>query len=132
MSGWSRFWGSLFAPIVPHFKLPDVAVTSYLIGRNAPEALLNAAREAVFSVRPRVLTARIRAILACNVRNELAQVKVPILYLRATEDKLVPARCMEEILNIRPDTKVVSVTGPHLLIQREPQEIAELVANYLR
>jgi pimeloyl-ACP methyl ester carboxylesterase len=132
LRGRSRFFAWLFAPIISHFKLPDVVVRSFLIGRDAPEALTNDVQGAVSSVRPRVFTARIRAILACDVRKELALVRVPILYLHATEDKLVPARCMEEILNIRPDAKVISVKGPHLLIQRQPKQTAELVANYLR
>ncbi len=131
LRGWLRPFISLFAPIVLRFKLPAVAVRSFLIGGNAPETLSVAVRDAVSSVRARVLAARLRAILACDVRKELAQVRVPILYLRATEDKL-PAQCAEEILGVKPDTKVVSIAGPHLLIQREPQQAADAVANFLR
>jgi pimeloyl-ACP methyl ester carboxylesterase len=130
-----RWWHpfvSLFAPFVLRFRLPAAAVRSFLIGRNAPETLLCAVRGAVSSVLPRVLTARIRSILACDVRKELAWVKVPILYLRATEDKLVPAWCAEEIFDIKPDTEVISIAGPHLLIQREPQQAAAAIANFLR
>jgi pimeloyl-[acyl-carrier protein] methyl ester esterase len=132
LNGWSRFLVSLFAPIVSHFKLPAIAVRSLLIGRDAPETLLSAVQGAVSSVPPRVLAARIRAILVCDVRNELAQVRVPILYLRATEDKLVRVQSMEEILRIKPDMKVISIAGPHLLIQREPRRTAEVVVDYFR
>ncbi len=132
LTGWPRFFVSLFAPIVSHFKLPSVTVRSFLIGRDAPETLLNAVQGAVSSVRPRVLTARLRAILACDVRKELPQVSVPILYLRAAEDKLVRAQSMEEILRIRPEMKVICIAGPHLLIQREPRGTAVAVVDYLR
>lgn len=130
--GWWRPFISLLVPIVLRLKLPALAVGSFLIGQNAPESLLSAVRGAVTSVQPRVLVARIRAILACDVRKELARVRVPILYLRATEDKLVPAQCAEEILNIKPDTEVISIAGPHLLIQRDPRRTAEAVAAFLR
>ncbi|MGD0480299.1 MAG: alpha/beta hydrolase [Terracidiphilus sp.] len=130
--GWLHPFISLLAPIVLRFKLPAFAVRSFLIGRNAPEMLLGAVREPVSSVRPRVLAARVRAMLACDVRKELAQVRVPILYLRATEDKLIPARCMEEILSIKPDATSISMKGPHLLIQREPQQTACAIASFLR
>lgn len=132
LRGWLRPFISLLAPIAFRFKPPDVAIRSLLIGGNAPETLLGAVQGAVSSVRPRVLAARIRAVLACDVRKELAQVRVPILYLRATEDKLISARCMEEIVRIRPHSKVISMTGPHLLIQREPLQAAGAIANFLR
>jgi pimeloyl-ACP methyl ester carboxylesterase len=132
LRGWSLPFISRLAPIVLRFKLPAVAARSFLIGRNAPETLLNTVREVISSVRPAVLAARIQAIFACDVRKELAQIRVPTLYLRATEDKLVPAACMEEILRIKPDTTVIAVTGPHLLIQREPRKIAEAIAIFLR
>lgn len=130
--GWIRPIASLLAPIASRFKLPAVAVKSFLIGRNAPETLLNAVQEVVSSVQPRVLAARIRAILACEVRKELGQVRVPILYLRATEDKLVSAQRVEGIVSIKPDAEVISIAGPHLLIQREPRKTAEAVAAFLR
>jgi pimeloyl-[acyl-carrier protein] methyl ester esterase len=132
LSGFSRFFVSLFAPVASHFKLPAFAARSILIGRNAPESLLSAVQGVVASVRPKVLAARVRGTLACDVRKELTQVGVPILYLRATEDKLVREQSMEEILRIKPDAKVISIAGPHLLIQREPRLTAEAVVGYLR
>jgi pimeloyl-ACP methyl ester carboxylesterase len=132
LRSWLRPFISLLAPIILRFKLPAVAVRFFLIGRNAPETLLGAVRGAISCVRPWVFAARIRAILACDVRRELAEVRVPIFYLRATEDRLVPASCVEEILNIKPDTEVISIAGPHLLIQREPQQAAGAIANFLR
>jgi pimeloyl-[acyl-carrier protein] methyl ester esterase len=129
---WLRPFISLLAPIVFRFKLAPLAIRSLLIGRSAPESLLGEVRDAVSSVRPQVLAARMRAIIACDVRKELAQVKVPILYLRATEDNLVPARCAAEILHIKRDAEVISIAGPHLLIQREPRRAAEAVLTFLR
>jgi pimeloyl-ACP methyl ester carboxylesterase len=132
LRGWLRPFISLLAPVVLHFGLPALAARPILIGRNAPGTLLDAIREVISSVRPQVLAARIREILVCDVRKELGQVRAPILYLRATEDKLVPARCGDEITGIKPDTEVISIAGPHLLIQREPQQAAGAIANFLR
>jgi pimeloyl-ACP methyl ester carboxylesterase len=129
---WLRPFISLLPSIVFRFKLPSSAMRSFLTGRNAPESLLREVRDAVSSVRPQVLAARMQAILACDVRKDLARVKVPILYLRGTEDNLVPARCTQEILRINPDAEVISIAGPHLLIQREPRRCAEAVLTFLR
>jgi len=66
------------------------------------------------------------------MRASLAEVKVPSVYLRPIQDRLAPARCLREILGIEPETKVVSIPGPHLLLQSEPQKTAEAVARFLR
>jgi pimeloyl-[acyl-carrier protein] methyl ester esterase len=132
LRGWLRPFIQFLAPIALRFKLPTFVVRSFLIGRDAPETLLSAVQSAVSSVRPKVLAARVWMILACDVRKELMQVEAPILYLRATEDKIVSVRCMEEIVKIKPHATVVSIAGPHLLIQREPQKVASAIASFLR
>jgi hypothetical protein len=38
---------------------------------------------------------------------------------------------MEEIQAILPQTAVVEVDGPHLVLQREPKRSAEIVARFM-
>jgi pimeloyl-[acyl-carrier protein] methyl ester esterase len=88
--GLSRITASLFAPLL--FRLPvfDFAMNHFLIGPNPPDSLQNAARAAVSSVKPAVLTARLRAVLPCDACQALNQIAVPILYIQATKDKVIP------------------------------------------
>jgi pimeloyl-[acyl-carrier protein] methyl ester esterase len=117
----------LFMRVTP----PAAVIKMFLVGRRAPASLVEAVRAAVSSVRSEVLIARAQSIFACDVREELARIAMPILYLRAMQDRLVPARCMEEVLNIHPSAEVASIPGSHLLLQREPKETAAAVASFL-
>lgn len=126
-----RLLASALAPLVMRGALPEGAIRRWLLGRDAPASMVVAAREAVGSVKPAVLSARLREVLACDVREDLRKVEVPILYLQARQDRLVPARCLEEIRRIRPETRFEIIDGPHFLLQREPHKTAEIVTEYL-
>jgi pimeloyl-[acyl-carrier protein] methyl ester esterase len=128
--GWKRRLYSAFAPGV--FRLPTPTwVLDLLIGPNPPLALQIAVRSTISSVTPSVLAARLRAILDCDARADLAKVTVPILYLQAKQDRLIPTSCLEEIRQIVPKIAIATIPGPHLLLQRETAGSAEIVANFV-
>ena len=129
--GWRRLVLSVLAPIAFRFTLPDFACKRLLVGRDAPASLVAAVRSAVSSVRPDVLSSRLRALLTCDFRVELAQANLPILYIQAEQDRLVDASCLGEILRTKPETSVVAIPGPHLLLQREPVQTARIVAGFV-
>ena len=121
VQGWRRWLGWLLAPLVFRVPLPNLAAKLWLVGPDAPPSLLATVRAAVSSVQPKVLAARLRAVLGCDVRAELGRVAVPVLYLQAKEDRLVSAACLEELRRIKPQMAVAALEGPHLLLQREPR-----------
>jgi pimeloyl-ACP methyl ester carboxylesterase len=127
-----RFIYSLLLPSLANIALPEFVTRHLLVGPNAPPSLVTSVRTAVASVKPNVLSARLRAVLACDARAELSQVAVPILYLQAKQDRLVNESCLEEIRRIRPQTLVAVIGGPHLLFQREPQLTADAVTEFIQ
>jgi pimeloyl-[acyl-carrier protein] methyl ester esterase len=130
--GWRRFLGSLLTPILFRVLLPELAAKVWLVGPDAPPSLLAAVRGAISSVQPKVLATRLRAALACDVRAELDQVVVPILYVQAKQDRLVSALCLEDIKRIKPKTTVATIDGPHLLLQRQPRRAAQCVSEFVQ
>ena len=134
----SPVWGlkraviSLLTPVLVRMTLPKFAAQHLLVGPNAPTTLLKAVQSAVSSVSPRVLSARVRAVLRCDVHAELARLAVPILYIRAKHDRLVSVSCSEEIQRIQPRVEVVSIDGPHLILQREPERTAGIIARFVQ
>jgi len=127
---WQRFLCSVFAPLIFRLPLPALAAKLWLVGPDAPSSLLKAVKTAIRLVRPAVLIARLRAVLACDARQQLTQVMVPVLYFQARQDRLVSASCLVELQRIMPQMKVTVLDGPHLLIQRRPQIVAEVVAEF--
>lgn len=128
--GWRRLLAWLLSPLVFRVPLPNLAAEFWLVGPDAPPSLLAAVRSAVSSVQPKVLAARLRTVLGCDVRAELGRVAVPILYIQAQQDRLVSASCLEELRRIKPQVAVTVLEGPHLLLQREPCRAAEVVAAF--
>jgi pimeloyl-[acyl-carrier protein] methyl ester esterase len=132
LQGWKRFLGGILAPIIFRFALPNLAAKRWLIGPDARSSLLKMVRATVSSVKPEVLASRLQSVLACDVRAEMGKVAVPILYLQAKQDRLVNARCLEEIRRIKPGVEIAAIDGPHLLLQREPNKAAEAIIAFIR
>jgi pimeloyl-ACP methyl ester carboxylesterase len=130
LTGPGRIAVSLLAPLL--FRLPvfELAMNRFLIGPNPPEPLQASVRPAVSSVKPSVLTARLRAVLSCDAREALSHIAVPILCIQATKDKVVPKSCLEEIQRIKPDIRVAQIDGPHLILQRKPRESADAITKF--
>jgi pimeloyl-ACP methyl ester carboxylesterase len=62
---------------------------------------------------------------------ELNRIDLPILYIQAKQDRLISASALEEMRQIKPQSSVVTIPGPHLIFQREPQKTAEIVARFV-
>jgi pimeloyl-ACP methyl ester carboxylesterase len=101
-----------------------------LLGGFATAALGQLVETAIAEVRPAVLAARLRDILAVDVGAELRACCVPILYLAATRDRLVTPRSLAHIRRLQPRVQVVTVAGPHLLLQASPAEAAQAIEAF--
>jgi pimeloyl-[acyl-carrier protein] methyl ester esterase len=128
---WSEIVKVLAKPWLFSLKLPRTFVEYFLIGQNAAPSLLQKLRQALHGVSPDVLSGRVREVLDCDARDDLRRITVPLLYLEATNDKLLSSSCKEEFSHIRPDVLFKSVPAPHLLLQREPQKAASIVMAFV-
>ena len=84
------------------------------------------------TVRPAVWRARLRAVLSADVAGRLSNVKVPVLYLRAENDRVVPRSAFEIIAHFLPKVSLVELEGPHFLLQAKPVESAAQVGAFAR
>jgi len=113
--------------------LAPVGVLSHMVlGRFSTGALRSALAHAVAQVSPAALRARLRAVLSVNVSAKLASVTVPVLYLRASHDRLVPTSASAQISRLNEHTRVVELEGPHFLLQVVPVEAAQVVGAFVR
>jgi pimeloyl-ACP methyl ester carboxylesterase len=103
-----------------------------LLGAFSTAALRSALARAVAQVSPSVLRARLQAVLSVNVSAKLAALKVPVLYLRASHDRVVPSSASELVSQSYPNVKVVQVEGPHCLLQAAASESAQVIRGFLR
>jgi pimeloyl-ACP methyl ester carboxylesterase len=128
--GFRRWLASLLGPVLMKLPLTNFFARAILVGSAPSPRLLGEVKAAIRSAPSRVLAGRLREVLECDVRAELAEINVPILYLQATGDHLIPNRCMEEIRRIQPTMELATIDGPHLILQREPGQAAIIIKNF--
>jgi pimeloyl-ACP methyl ester carboxylesterase len=127
-----RWLGALARPpLVRIGNSPNILRTS-LLDHDAPDDLVEEVRATLRTVRPDVLAYRMRTILEDDVAAAFASIQVPVMYLRARRDRLVPARVVEELSRVRPDLVRVEIDAPHMVLQSQPQQAATAIVDFLR
>ena len=132
LRGFPKIAARWLAPILFAVPPPAIAIKALLLGSTTTSTLLFQVKAAIESVAPKVLSSRLRAVLDCDVRAVLSKTVLPILYMQAEQDRLVSARSMKEIQELRPDIVNIAINGPHLLLQSNPQEAAQAITHFLQ
>ena len=131
VGAWSLLVSALARPLLFRLSPPRLVLEHFLIGASPPDVLEAGVRQALRLVNPDVLARRVRAVLDCDAREDLARTKVPMMYIQADSDRLVRADCFEEVQRLRPDTMLVSIPAPHLVFQRQPRKAAEVIVRFI-
>ena len=124
--GWLR-------PVVPFMptRFPGALSSWLLLGRFSSQPLRSALGKALSLLSPRALCARVAAVIGVDVTAELARICVPVLYLRATEDRVIPPSATAVVLRSLPAVAVVDLDGPHFLLQTAPVASARRVKEFV-
>ncbi|HST58478.1 MAG TPA: hypothetical protein VLK84_07320 [Longimicrobium sp.] len=120
----------LAMPLLFRLAPPRAAIRHFFVGPAASNALVDEVRTAVASVPPGVLAARLAEVLRADAGAWLARVTAPLLYLRGTEDRLVPEASVRRIAQARP-MRIVRIPGPHLLLQAAPAAAWAAIARFV-
>ncbi len=112
--------------------LPPMPILSAaLLGRFSTPALRKVLKTAVDSVQAEVLRSRLAQVMAVDASSQLREVQVPVLYLQASQDRLVPTAVAHHIQGLCPNTQLKCLPGPHMLLQSLPRECAALIQQFL-
>lgn len=101
-----------------------------LLGRSSSPQLTANLKESLSEVSSKVLRARLTAVSTVDVSAKLKRLQLPILYLRAMQDRVVTRASFEQVLKAAPHTKLAAIPGPHLLLQAAPSEAAVVVRDF--
>jgi len=119
-------WSWLFRLPIPRFS-----VGAHLTGFDRAAEFVDTVRAANAPVLPTVRASRLRSALTVDVRKELAGLDLPVMYLRGRRDRLVFGNCLRTVVETRPETTVVTIPGPHLLLQTEPAHCWEVITAFV-
>ncbi len=117
--------------LAPVRAVPILFLSWWLLGRWSTPQLKSTLRAALAQVAPSVLRARAAAALQVNFTTCLSSVRVPALYLRASNDRLIPSSVADHLQQTLPSMTVTEVAGPHFLFQVAPRTCANLVRQFV-
>jgi pimeloyl-ACP methyl ester carboxylesterase len=118
-------------PFIPFGLAPMRVIRAFLLGRFATAPLIEALRDTFNEVSMQTYKARLGAVARADLRPALTNVRVPVLYLRATEDRLVPRRCADAIARAATQTSIVDIEAPHMLLEVAPAAAAATVKAFV-
>jgi pimeloyl-[acyl-carrier protein] methyl ester esterase len=106
---------------------PPFVANQLLMGSFSTPALRTALAHSLAQVSADALRARMLAVLGVDVRVQLGQIRVPVLYLRAARDRLVPKSASDQVLAVCGYAEEVVFDAPHFLLQTKPTAAADCV-----
>jgi pimeloyl-ACP methyl ester carboxylesterase len=116
--------------VAPVRSAPMGLLSRCLLGAEADASWAERIRQAMGNCSVAVLRERAREVLLVNVRGQLADIRVPVLYLQAIRDWVVPAAALIEIQSVLPGIQVARIDGPHFLLQVQPGPCAERIVKF--
>ncbi|POO57844.1 alpha/beta fold hydrolase [Agrobacterium rosae] len=100
-----------------------------LMGRWSGKAFTKRFRSALKLVPAATVAGRLREVLKVDAREQLRRLSLPVIYLRATQDRLVPSK-MSQDFDLAPDT-VFTIEGPHFLLQSRAKQAAAFILKFI-
>jgi pimeloyl-ACP methyl ester carboxylesterase len=121
-----------FIRFMPLHGAPQWAANFVLCGKFGDAALRRRIAQTTAGVPQHVLRTRLQEVALVDASEHLRKVTVPILYLRATHDRLVPRSSADRIARLSPRVRIVDIEAPHLLLQCAPRESAQVITSFAR
>jgi pimeloyl-[acyl-carrier protein] methyl ester esterase len=103
----------------------------FLLGPNAPAALEAELVDAISRVSPEVIAARLRAILSLPSPHRVFLPGTPLLYVRASRDRLISGRAERAIASTGASVQVVELDVAHLAAQRAPDDVWREIRTFV-
>jgi len=104
----------------------------FLAGKDVRPELLGLLMSVAAGVDPEVMAFRLRQVLDVDVEDALPSIAVPVLYLRASRDRLVGRRAMQRIAARLPGLRAIALDAHHLLLETRPEEAIRAIADFMK
>lgn len=122
-------------PIRPLFmiKPPKRALRHFLIGDDASLEDVQLLRQVIKNTPPSTLAKRVHTVLELDEEdNPLFKDELPMLFLQAQEDNLIPWEAQQKLEAFYPHADVHWIESPHLILQTHPEECAEQIVDFAK
>nr|WP_267876176.1 alpha/beta hydrolase [Massilia sp. PAMC28688] len=117
--------------VLPVTGAPAALMTRLLLGRFSTPALRTMIAASLAQASAATIRARLLAISAVDVSHQMAAVQVPVLYLQASHDRVVPKSAGRLIARLQPGATCQTLQAPHFLLQAAAGEAARAVYSFM-
>lgn len=107
-------------------------IAPFLMGEFSSRSRRRNLAQALAKVSSLTLRRRMLEVFEIDVANKLEKIQIPILYIQAENDRIVPASALKNICEHAKKLKIVKLRGPHLLLQTIPMEAATTVKKFIQ
>lgn len=104
----------------------------FVLGKFFTPSLYMTIQAAIDKVDRRVLVARTKELAKVDVTIDLAGVRVPILYLKASGDRLVLPGSCRHIVSNNPRVEIREIDAPHFVLQTTPKHAASEILSFCK
>lgn len=125
---------ALLQPVISAMSLahlPLRLLDMLLLGRFTSAAVRDALVSSLARVTAKALRARALAALSVDATAALRSIRVPVLYLRAAHDRVVPRASSEHIASSANNVRIVEFDAPHFLLQVQPAQAASEIMKFM-
>jgi pimeloyl-[acyl-carrier protein] methyl ester esterase len=111
--------------MVGGLRPPNNLVRRLLLGHDSKQSLVERFKDVLQMVPKSTIVGRFESV--ATLHPPKAAVKVPLAYIQALQDKLVPNECIEGFRVLNPDLREYKINGPHFLLQTRVSECIEVL-----
>lgn len=115
----------------PASRPPAPLMAAFLLGCFDTAERREQMMRAVERVPAQTLKNRPLAVASVDETQSARTLSVPCLYLRASEDRLVTPKSGQEVAAAVPHVQIVTVEGPHFLLQANPVSAAAAITSFV-
>lgn len=84
------------------------------------------------NVPARIMNHRLKIINNVDVTKWLKELPVPCCYLQATNDRLVPSSCLDDLKKCASLLEVKKINAPHFILQAQPQACLDAIEEFMK
>lgn len=117
---------------IPFKSLPRWARAPLLWGSIDPRCAPAAAARGSAGVSAAVIRRRLLEVLSADERAGLEAIRLPVLVLAASRDRIVPRAATRGLVQRTRWAELVEIEGPHLLLQSRPADCARAILRFLQ
>ena len=126
-----KFANSLPIEKLLKFNIPDFLIRKFCLGSSASSEQIRQFKKTIKLVSPKVIAHRLKELLTLEKNDYNKNYPCKIIYIKASDDKLVSAERTDELVSIIP-VDMKEVNGSHFLLQVKPEECAEIILDNTR